>query len=401
MWILFSLLLLLVFASLLAGGNRQDDSDLELIPRRTSYSTKAGGVKALYDTLHRLDFPVRRSITEIDDSLEDGVLFIISPEVSIMDREWEALRNWVARGNTLILADNMPSTPDYKNNKVTTYKAPPVYPSFLSDGIESVGFAGKTRIVDQQLTLSNGTVGSTSYVNGKSMDSPVPLEEKTNPDIGVPLVPLFGDTDGAVVACGNWGEGKVIMIYDGWPLSNQGIGARDNFAMILNALKDREMRKGHKIIFDEFHHGYGKQKGIASLIGPSAKLGLAQLALAFLILVFSSAHRFGRPIPLMEGTRQRGEYLSSMAALLHKARAFDLVREELGKKFIKDLADILKVSPNTPLEDMVNIARSRYPDKTASIEELVGEAFGSGEGSETSIFNLAGRWYKMREELKR
>src|SRR5205807_8532164 len=89
------------------------------------------------------------------------------------------------------------------------------------------------------------------------------------------------------------------------------------------------------VFFDEYHHGYGAERGILSLLAPIARLGLAQLAVAGLLLLYTVSRRFGRLLP-EEGRvrRSRSEYLGSMASLLPRARAVGLAVSQVRRQFL-------------------------------------------------------------------
>ncbi len=215
------------------------------------------------------------------------------------------------------------------------------------------------------------------------------------------MLPLFSDRRGTTVAYSRCGKGEIIYLSESWPLSNSGIDRGDNLILVLNALSHRDPKRALAITFDEYHHGYNSGEGIVSLLSKPARLGLALLGAAFLLLVFSVSRRFGRPIELKEGARQRGEYLSSMSSLLHKARATDLVRRELGKKFLADCATALGLPPNVGLDQILQAAAARCPDKVAELEKLGNEAISSSGRSadEATILAWARSWHKMRKEL--
>ena len=67
--VLIGLLVILLIASLLAS-RQQGTSEFEILPRRTTYSARPGGVKALYETLRALDYPVQRSTHKISEGIE-------------------------------------------------------------------------------------------------------------------------------------------------------------------------------------------------------------------------------------------------------------------------------------------------------------------------------------------
>jgi len=211
---------------------------------------------------------------------------------------------------------------------------------------------------------------------------------------------LFADDQGPTLVCLKCGKGTVILMPGGWPLSNSGISRGDNLAIMLNAL-DYRMPGGKPVVtFDEFHHGYGSGKGIMSLISTPAKLGLAEMFLAFLLILASGLVRFGRVIPLSEGVRQRGEYLSSMSALLRKARATGLVRAELGRRFLASMASAAGLPPNAHPRDIADSASARYPAKAREIHELCDAANSTDDHpSEAAVLALAKKWHKLRKEL--
>ncbi len=216
------------------------------------------------------------------------------------------------------------------------------------------------------------------------------------------IAPLFLDDDGVTLASMKWGRGTVIVMPGSSSLTNFGIGKGGNLNIILNALDYRMPGGKPAVTFDEFHHGYGTQEGIMSLIGFPAKLGLATLAFAFLLLVFATSRRFGQIVPLIKVTRQRGEYLGSMSALLKKAHATDIVLEELGRRFINDVAHSMGLSPNAGLVAIMQEASVRYPEKVNALSELCQAATEKGSrANEASVFALARKWHKMRKELKK
>ena len=270
-------------------------------------------------------------------------------------------------------------------------------PSFLSLGVGFVGMAGDSRV----------DIKETAFDNHESADRQFPLRTRkrkwweSSKGPKRPIIPLFSDDSGAVIGYSSWEKGSVILLADGWPISNRGINKGGNLRMVLNALQRADPNRKLKVTFDEYHHGYGEGEGIMSLIGIPAKLGLLEIGIAFLLLVFASSRRFGRPNPLMEGARQRGEYLSSMASLLRKAQATDLVRAELGGRFLADIAVAVGVAPGSNVDVILSAAQQRYPEKIAVLVELC-EAAVSGDSvrGEAAILAMARRWHKMREELK-
>ncbi len=227
-----------------------------------------------------------------------------------------------------------------------------------------------------------------------------PAEPKKK-EVSHPLVPLLGDNLGTTVAFSRWGRGGVVVLSDSWPLANQGIARDDNFVLVLNALRRRDPGRRLTVTFDEYHQGYGKAPGILSLLGMPARLGLAQLGLAFLLLLFAVSRRFGRPVPLVEGGRERSEYLSSMSALLRRGRAVEFVRVELGRRFLEDTARLMGLAPHEEPERILQVAATRRPDKVEALRRLVASAGAEPPAhvDEALLLRLAQEWHGMRKEL--
>lgn len=213
-------------------------------------------------------------------------------------------------------------------------------------------------------------------------------------------MPLFADSAGTTVAFSGWGRGGVVLLGTSWALSNEGIAMGDNLALVLNALAWRDSRPP-AVTFDEFHHGYGRRPGILSLIDVPARLGLAQLGLAFLLLLFALAVRFGQPVPLHEERRTRSEYLSSMSALLRKGHAVDLARAELGRQFLADAGRVLGLPPGAAPKAVLQAAAARRPNRADTLQRLIEAAAQPPEEGldEARLLALARQWHQERKEL--
>lgn len=390
--LIWLLVFLIIMASLFNGG-QQGNAISDIVPVRSSYSVRPGGVKALYDTLKAINYPVQRNTSELSAQIEDGVLFIIAPVSTISQQEWDALAQWVHRGNLLVYALNTMQPSELVDKDLQISHSTPTLPSFLTPGVSKVDIFGRYRVSNPEMQFIEASGTPIKKVKGAKPRhiSNAPL---------LPVVPLYSDHEGPVVGYSRWGRGEIITLADGWLLSNQGINKGDNFRMVLNALQHRNPTRKLMVTFDEYHHGYGGQKGIMSLIDIPAKIGLGVIAVAFLLLVFSESRRFGKPIPLLEGGRQRGEYLSSMASLLKRGRATELVRKELGQRFLNEVAIAVGVTPGSKVDIIISAAEKRYPDKLAVLRELCEAAVSNvPTNDETAILTMARRWHKMKEEL--
>ena len=155
-WVVITLFVILFIAAFFVGGSqRADESAVEPVPRRTSYSSRPSGLLAFHDTLHRLGYKVERQIESFDRlDPADGVLIIAAPELPISNKEFAAIKKWVERGNTLLMTEHdYPEFHDYKEKR-KTLRSKPVYPSFLSDGVKSFEALDGGRIIDETWSFS-------------------------------------------------------------------------------------------------------------------------------------------------------------------------------------------------------------------------------------------------------
>lgn len=382
--LLIGVIIIVIVIGLMLSGKGNDSSESGMIPRPTSYSSTPSGLGALYETLDKSGYRVQRNLDPISTSIDDGVLFIIGPEMPLTADEYRDLRSWVSRGNLLVIVRNNDfnmSPPDKPDEG--SVRSHPDCPSFLSDN-------ARTLRVNEYDTVSH---------QGLVLD--YQKKNKAAAKAVHPSIPLYSTDGSTSIAYSRWGLGEVIELGGPWMLTNSGIRFDDNLVMVLNALNHRDPSKKLHVTVDEYHHGYGQGKGMMSLISKPAKIGLGLLFAGFVILVFAVSRRFGRPIHLREASRQRGEYLSSMSSLIQRAQAIGLVRRELGGKFRREIAVALGCSPDSSDDAILAAAQLRCPDKVSDIADLLNAASAPAvrDESETGVFLLTRRWHKLRKEL--
>lgn len=155
--------------------------------------------------------------------------------------------------------------------------------------------------------------------------------------------------------------GRVVAATDGIGWKNQRLGLADNALLLVNIADWFHQRYPEgRILFDEYHHGYGANKPAPSLwraIG-SVGRGLLLYGLAiFLLIVVNLNRRFGSPRPLPEGRQvQTMDYVAYMGALYRRARAVDLPIEVLYRDLLRLLALRLDLPPNSASADLARAA---------------------------------------------
>jgi hypothetical protein len=177
---------------------------------------------------------------------------------------------------------------------------------------------------------------------------------------------LFGDLSGSpardepVAVQFSVGKGRVIAIADSYFASNGNLPQASNAAFIASVLRTGAT-PGATVLFDEFHHGdtYG-QGDIWDALGRPLRLGLAQLAIAMIVLAIALGARFGMPTALGRiRPHNSGEYVTSLAGLYHSAGATAPALETIYRQFLRDLCSRLALPPDVSLQQLAEAAARR------------------------------------------
>jgi len=456
-WILAVLLILLGFLVVLTVMRSTAEKEvLELFPRRTSYSTRPNGVKALYLTLERLGYRVRRHAAPLYLLPQDPAVraaFILSPEpfAPLASDEWRGLAEWVRDGRLACLAFDLPELGGVQDwhriipglvpkttpadlwkpesaELIPSTQAPAVWPSALTRDAPRLVVKGEYRLdLAARAIPSNEQEGGSggereSGRTGERENNP-PSEEEGKGEAGIPIgmrhpkelpeevapvwngaATLYRDEHGPVVAYSAWGKGGFLLVSSPWLFSNDGLDEGDNLALVLNAVDAfAPPPKGGVILFDEFHHGYGQQRTLWQVTPIPVRIGLVQAALALLLLLFGLSRRFAAPIPLPGEERSRAEYLASMATLYQRARATPLVRQFLEENFRREVAADLALEPDASDEQLVRVASQRNPalgQRLQGLWEHLAQVKQRNPPPEEALLRLAAEMYSLKQEVR-
>jgi uncharacterized protein DUF4350 len=358
-----------------SSGRREEES--EFPARRTTYSPNRGGYQALYEAMEALRYPVHRWRYSLETLKEPGTLIVASPESAITAAEWRALAQWVQAGNLLICLTDEGGLFGRRRGREalmgtarrTSRPAQPCPPAEAAPEL-------RTR---NAFYLDQEEWAPVAWETREDEGQPTPVMSMSAAVASSPLVPLYRDERGVTVAYTSWGRGAVVLSSSPWSLSTVGVGQADNFLWLLStiaaygpAAHRAAGRPGSQkwtpqhlapIWFDEFHHGYGQKRGVLSLLAPIARVGLAQLAIAWLLLAYAASRRFGGRVPDEDRVRRsRSEYLGGMASLLARARAVDLAVAQVRRQFISDAVRALGLPRDAERPVLIQAAAGRGLD---------------------------------------
>jgi hypothetical protein len=374
---------------------KQDkNADFEIAPNRSTYHSGPTGLRALHDFLNESGYKVMRwrETTEklMNNSGKLVSTFVVVGQIQVRftTRETEELERWIAAGGRCVIIDRKlesqseaktggwsistrelqyptletnPADSLQMTDKVVPLK--PVQPTVLTTNIDSVlpsRFASRLRL--------NPPVESGEHDNSAE-PSASPRASVDTPRSPAPVVHI-ADKDGALLIDYAYGLGRVIVLSDPYIVSNGGIKLHDNLQLALNILGSRE----GLIAFDEYHQGHGiTQSAIATYFAGTPVLALAaEIGLIVLLVLWTRARRFGRPLPLPQVDRRSSlEFVASMAELQERSRAFDLALENIYTRVRRVLARYAGVDYNSSRADIASAVASRSTIDAHKLETLM------------------------------
>jgi hypothetical protein len=137
-----------------------------------------------------------------------------------------------------------------------------------------------------------------------------------------------------------YGAGRIVYLTDPYIVSNGGINIVDNAQLALNLVAS----PGGTVAFDEFHQGYGSNANrlFQYFEGTPVMAIFVQCSLLIVLLFISQSRRFARALPEKEPDRlSKLEYISAMAELQQRTRAYDLAIENIYADFRRRVTRLL------------------------------------------------------------
>ncbi|HYY98937.1 MAG TPA: DUF4350 domain-containing protein, partial [Pyrinomonadaceae bacterium] len=377
-------------------------ADTEAEPDRSTFNSGGTGTRALYEYLRQTgrdvtrwrrptsDLPLRDGGRAPESGEESPAVFVVVGKLrsEFARRDAEALVRWVELGGRLVLIDRSPDPEllptsgrwrvgselfDIPDPLVRADDAEemtrgvdlvaPSQPTALTHDVAGVArsrFAGRLHVypVDASTVVDYKRPGIPSAP--KPAATPTPEDENPwdDEDAGRPSPPPapkpageegsespapvshVGDGragSGSMLVDYAYGRGRVVVLSDPYVVSNAGLNRADNLFLAVNLVAGARGR----VAFDEFHQGYGegRNEAVAYFSGTPVLWLFAQGALLALALVWTRGRRFARPLPApATDRRSKLEFVSSMAELQQRARAYDLAVENVYQRTRRALA---------------------------------------------------------------
>ncbi|HEX3252382.1 MAG TPA: DUF4350 domain-containing protein [Pyrinomonadaceae bacterium] len=390
---------LLVILNSITYVQKEKTEDTEIVPNRSTYHSGPTGTRALHDFLNEAGYKVmrwrespERLFSESGKQINTFVV-IGRTQVEFTGNEAEALRDWVGRGGRLVLIDRdvneaiAPKSegwsvkarqwdyPTINDNPGDTQEMTkgvkalhPVQATVLTSAIDTVmpsRFAGRLSILPP--VKADNTDKETSIdVFSDPEEHRIALKAASS---AAPIVHI-GNREGALLIDYAYGMGRIVMLSDPYIVTNSGIKLNDNLQLAINTLAGG----GGLIAFDEYHQGKAiSQNPWAGYFAGTPVLALgAQIALLILLILWTSACRFGRPLPLPHTDRRSTlEFVASMAELQERSRAYDLAIENIYTRTRRVLARYAGMDYNSSRAEIAKRIAERSTIDARKLETLM------------------------------
>lgn len=273
----------------------------------TTYSTAPKGAKALFLLLKELNVPVER-FREKPSKLKDrGTLVIYEPlERLVSGKEFSDLKHWVGRGSNLVVVYGLSFPWIDDDDEITETK-------------DGRGFKSRFGLGDLQLEAKRfkNARRTTLSVAVENLKEPLEISVSNRIRWETPKSDwevMVKDEKGPILVRKKIGKGFIYALSDPTIFSNQYLRKEQNarFALALLLAKNSPP----KVLFDEYHHGFSMEDGLAEMVSSSVFLWvflqlLVGLALFFYSRRASHGGRFRSLDP--PAGRSSTEYVMSMA----------------------------------------------------------------------------------------
>ena len=402
---------LLVILNSVTKLKQERVQDFEITPNRSTYNNGPTGVRALHDFLSESGYKIIRWRETPKKLLGDSgklvTTFVVvgQTQIPFSDDDGRSLHDWVAAGGRLVLIDRKlhelppeslgwrisarthdmpdldvdPASSNQMTRDVTALQ--PVQPTVLTSDVQSVlpsRFAARLTVVPPAERDESSDDDAPPPVRRTSNSGGVgpPVDSGPPPALALPAfsspapVVHIADRSGALLVDYSYGAGKVVILSDPYIVSNGGIRLNDNLQLAINAITARD----GVIAFDEYHQGRGvTENAFAAYFAGTPVLALAaQIGLLVLVMLWTNARRFGRPLPLPQVDRRSSlEFVASMAELQERSRAFDLAIENIYTRTRRVLARQAGLNYNSSRSEIASRVAERSSIDEHKLETLM------------------------------
>lgn len=450
---LIFLVMLLVGLNAATFVQKEKTPDTELNPNRSTFNTGATGTRAFYDLLAETGRNPARWREPVSALASDGknkpTTFVIVGRTrrELDDKEIEQLLSWVSLGGKLVIIDREPpgelikttanwnvsveaageepvfglDPSDQKQMTGKTVHAKPIQPTLftaevnavqasrLSSSIKIERFSDEmTTNTTEKSTLPPPESVNTNQPDGIKSDetnsaSPIDEDEAVGtPASSAPVVHV-ANNEKILLIDFSFGSGQIVFLSDPYIVSNGGINLVDNARLAVNIVASPD---GGIVAFDEYHQGFGAtdNRFLEYFEGTPVVAFFLQFAVIAGLIMLAQSRRFARPLPESEPNRlSKLEYVSAMAELQQRTKAFDLAVENIYTDFRRRASKSFGVDNSTvSLNQLAKLTAERTDEAEGEIENLMFKCEEIVRGEPTNrkeVLDLTSRLRQIEQKL--
>ncbi|MBV8300901.1 MAG: hypothetical protein JOY68_03145 [Candidatus Dormibacteraeota bacterium] len=357
--VLVGALLVLAAIAVFSARPPSDDSD------PSSRSAGKLGSLALYTWLQRLGLDTERISGSFTLAATD-VLVEYDPSVDFSPSEVATTRSFLDAGGEAIVA-------------------------FGAEGVGSVQPLLQSLGVQLSSALPPGVATPAQPFDVASRVHAVPTSAGFALLEAPPVVPLLRQSSDVVLAGVQVGAGRVYVLGDTAPLSNDGLRDGDAAVLMLSLL---DRARGGRVGFDEFHHGEGVSgTGAAAIFsGPMGAAAALAVVLAVVFLAING-RRLGRPLATSDAALppSASAYVAAVAELFARSRRRGSVAAHYAAELKRHVGRVTGIDQQLDDDAFVAAAAASGFGDTASLDAVLRRARGlaAGHPDDASLLRLA------------
>ncbi|HKT49257.1 MAG TPA: DUF4350 domain-containing protein [Candidatus Angelobacter sp.] len=340
----------------------------------TSYSADSAGAKAAFMLLQQQGYKVERweqSPNQLPADVANTTLVLASPFNPPSKQEKISLQLFLSRGGRILATGYIASLFLPQADSLPEMLAGPAWKSFEPQLVSPLTRAGTIRMSPSAYWKSSHAFCLVHYADG---ERPVVVSYKV-------------------------GKGEVIWWASSIPLTNAGISAAGNLALLLNSLGNGDVH----ILWDEYFHGYRQTLG-AYFSEPPLMFGLLQGVLLLLVVVLTFSRRSLPIHPLQENSRLSPlEFVETLGGLYHRAKATHAALEVPYMRFRTIVTRRLGLRTDISADDLARSVRKRLAYKDNSLTEMlrrIEATLAQDEPGEQVVLDLAQELNHHMQNLK-
>lgn len=340
-WLLLALFILLAgFTAFVTIRQREIQEQQEIFISYSSHSAQTDGTVALYEWLGRLGYAAER-IENRQFQISDNtrLLFVLGPTETIQGDEAKYILQWVARGNTLFVADKS---------------------GFDANGL----FRELGAEFDVLSTRADGAVMTQPLMDSPSAE--IQLRPFNSLKFHRSDFVTFAEAENqSILARIAHGRGIVWISTAPDIFTNENLRDEDNAKFAASLLAS--VPRGSVIAFDEYHLGFKPEFSLTFMdVLYNSQWGWGVLFTIGLFFAYLAVNgqRFGRvlPVPRTLARRSPSEYVTSMANLFRRANKRGMVLNHYRHSLKRRLGRPYHLDPEISDEQYVEMLTRLRPE---------------------------------------